>query len=63
MTSVKIYCGGCGEYVPLIIEPLHVDELNGETIWGDVVCPECHFVIDTLTADEPGTYDIVKTDD
>ena len=46
---VKIYCGCCANCVSIVIEPT-----------GNIVCPKCHFVISTLTADEPSEYDIVK---
>ena len=63
MATVRIYCECCGENVPLEIEPMSTDELNGDKIWGDIVCPECHFVIATLTADESGIYAIEKVGD
>ena len=31
------------------------DELN-ESAWGDIVCPECSFIIATITVNEPGKY-------
>ena len=47
---VKIHCGCCGNYVPIVIEPMR----------SNIVCPKCHSTITTLTADEPSEYDIVK---
>ena len=58
--GVKIFCVACDKYTPLEIEPLQVDEQNGERIWGDIVCPKCHLVICSLSADEPGLYAMVK---
>ena len=56
---IRIYCDSCQKNVEFFIEPLSTDNCN-EGIWGDIVCKECHLVIATLTADEPGIYDIVK---
>jgi len=60
MTKVRIFCEVCEEDTPLFIEPLQSDDLNGDKIWGDIVCSVCHFVIATISADEPGEYEIVR---
>jgi len=57
---VRFYCELCEKSQPVIIEPLQKDELNGEKIWGDILCAECRLVIATITADEPGQYEFVK---
>lgn len=60
---IKIWCEGCGGNVPFELEKLSSDDLNGDAIWGDVVCPNCKLVIATITADEPGLYNLVKIAD
>lgn len=60
---IKFYCECCEESVNVIIEDLMSDELNGDAIWGDIVCNTCKLVIATVTAKEPGTYRFVKVDD
>ena len=60
---VNFFCLGCGKSQEVEIEPMKKDDLNGETIWGDVVCSICHLVIATITVDEPGVYDFVKVDE
>ena len=57
---IRIWCETCQKSTALYIEPLGCDDLNGDAIWGDIVCSECGLVIATLTADEPGNYDIVR---
>ena len=56
---VKLYCEQCEGFQPVEIEPLRRDDLNPMP-WGDIVCSVCHLVIATMTADEPGTYGIVR---
>ena len=60
MSKVKFCCESCGEQKNVIIDPLKTDELNKPAIWSDIRCAECNFVIATISADEPGIYDIVK---
>lgn len=57
---VRFYCRCCGEQRHVIIESLQTDELNDPVIWGDIVCAHCSFVIATISAEEPGVYEIVK---
>jgi hypothetical protein len=38
-----------------------MDALN-DGPWGDIVCGECHAVLGTMCADEPGIYTIVRQD-
>lgn len=52
----KIYCEVCQETQPLLVERMSKDDLNGDKIWGDLLCSVCHFVIATLEVDEPGSY-------
>lgn len=59
---VKFYCEYCDKYTPVIIDPfLSTDSLNGESIWGDIICAikGCNSVT-TITADEPGIYEFIK---
>ena len=36
------------------------DDLNGDKIWGDICCAQCHLVLNTVSVDEEGTYNFVK---
>ena len=56
---VKFYCEVCEEFQPVEIEPIQQDELNDHP-WGDIVCAACHFVIATITADQPGQYRFIR---
>ena len=62
MTMVKFFCGCCEKHTNVEIEPLKTDELNEPSIWGDIVCSECHFVVVTISADEAGVYRFVRTE-
>ena len=57
---IRFYCTACQKSQSVIIERLETDVLNGSKIWGDIICKECHFVIATVEADEPGQYDFIK---
>jgi hypothetical protein len=57
---VRIYCECCGCHQPLLIEEMRSDELNGQAIWGDLLCSICKLVIATLTVEEPGQYEFRK---
>lgn len=35
---------------------MNADELNGDKIWGDLLCSEFSFVIATIEVEKPGTY-------
>lgn len=59
-TKMKFHCHCCQNQMPVVIHRLSKDNLNGDHIWADVTCCECHFVIATLTAPEEGEYDFVK---
>ena len=54
------YCEACAMSVDVTIEEMQSDDLNGDQIWGDVVCDECKLVIATIRVSEPGVYDLVK---
>ena len=56
---VYSYCEFCDQRVEVEIEPLKKDALN-DVPWGDIVCATCHFVIATISADEPGVYQFIK---
>lgn len=56
----KFFCELCETAQPVIIEPCKKDSLNGEKIWGDIVCKECHLVIATIECDEAGEYEFVR---
>lgn len=60
--TVKIYCSSCGKYQPLEIEPMSSDKLNGDSIWGDLLCSVCRLVIATLTVSEAGIYEFRKVE-
>lgn len=60
MSEVNFYCEHCDEAMPVIIEAMVKDELNGDIIWGDIVCKSCHLVIATVTVGEPGKYEFTK---
>ncbi len=50
--------------MPIEIEPLKTDDLNkGKPPWGDIVCDECHFVIATISANEPGIYQFSRLEE
>ena len=53
---IKIYCDICKKHVNIFIEPVTRENYN--VFWGDIVCPECNYIIATLTTDKPGTYRI-----
>ena len=57
--TIRFYCECCGQSQQVVIEPVQTDELNTMP-WGDIVCAVCHFVIATISADEPGVYVFVK---
>lgn len=57
---VKFYCISCEEAREVIIEDLSTDDLNGDSIWGDIICSECHLVIATVTSNSPGQYAFIK---
>ena len=58
--SVKIYCECCDKHQPVRIDRMTKDHLNGENIWGDLCCSQCHLVIATLTVEEEGVYEFKK---
>ena len=64
MSKVKFYCETCSGYEPIIYRPAIFESLQkdseGKVIPGDILCKECHFVIASFSADEPGEYEIVK---
>ena len=53
---IRFYCACCGEYRPVVIEPLVKDMFNEEP-WGDILCQECRFV--ASLAGEPLSMDLV----
>jgi hypothetical protein len=59
--TIRFYCDSCEKDQPVILEPVQTDALN-DGPWGDVVCAECHLVLGTMFADEPGIYTIVRQD-
>lgn len=59
--TVKIYCELCEESQPVLIDRMQKDDLNGDKIWGDLVCSVCKLVITSLETDEPGVYEFVRT--
>lgn len=61
--SIKIYCSSCATDQEFVIEPMErksQSATSSVTIWGDIRCKECDFVIGTITAEEEGIYDLVK---
>lgn len=58
--TVRLFCVVCQKSQPIIIEPMQSDDLNGDKIWGDIICSECKLVIATVEVQEPGIYDFVK---
>lgn len=58
--EVRFYCEICEDYRVMTTERLQADDLNGDSIWGDIVCNECGLVICTIEADEEGDYEMVK---
>lgn len=62
--SFKIYCEVCGKHQVAAIDKMLPDvHFPQQGIWGDVTCSVCHYVIATITVDEPGQYDLVKVSD
>jgi hypothetical protein len=61
MMTIRFYCDSCEKDQPVTLEPVQTDALN-DGPWGDVVCAECHLVLGTMFADEPGIYTIVRQD-
>lgn len=57
---MKIYCEVCDSAQPPRIDAMTTCELTGDSVWGDICCSVCTFVIATITVDEPGVYDFVK---
>ena len=57
---VKFYCDHCEKHREVIIEPLQRDSLNGDAVWGDIICTSCRVIIATITSDEPGIYQFVR---
>jgi len=56
---IKFYCDSCGCSQPVIVEEMKSDDLNGDKVWGDIVCSVCHLVIATVTVDKPSKYEFV----
>ena len=55
---VLFYCISCQEHRHVKIESLKADDLNkGKDPWGDIVCENCHLVIATISAKQPGIYE------
>ena len=63
MAKVWFYCESCGRHMLINIEPMAKDDLNGNVVWGDIVCAVCHFVIATVSVEEEGIYDLVKVEE
>ena len=61
--GMKFFCEYCGNIQEVEIEPLSTDKLNKPKIWADILCKECHFVIATIEAEEPGIYNFIKVKD
>ena len=57
----KIYCEICEDQQPMSIDPMTKDQLKGDAVWGDLCCSSCGLVIATITVEEEGHYDFVKT--
>jgi len=55
MSDILIYCEVCDSHQPLYVEPMSSDDLN-DSIWGDLLCETCRFVIATITVPEAGLY-------
>lgn len=54
---VRFFCSTCDANKEVVIEPLKSDDLNkGKDPWGDIVCVDCHLVIATISAKQPGIY-------
>lgn len=54
----KIYCKHCDKHQPLLID--RMQKLNGDIIWGDLVCSKCKLVIASIRVDEEGEYEFRK---
>lgn len=63
MAKVWFYCESCGRHMLINIEPMVKDDLNGNVVWGDIVCAVCHFVIATVSVEEEGTYRFVRIEE
>ena len=61
--AVGFYCVACDDFRDVQIEELKRDALNkGKLPWGDIVCVECHLVIATINANEPGKYEFERVE-
>lgn len=58
--TVNIYCCHCEKSQPLEIERMTADSLNGDAIWGDLLCSVCHLAIAALDVSEEGQYEFRK---
>lgn len=58
--KVLIYCENCNAHQPFSVDPMKKDPKNADSIWGDLVCLVCRFVIATLTVEEEGIYEFRK---
>ncbi len=56
---VNFYFDQCGETKPVKIT-IKKDPLNDRP-WGDILCVGCCSILATVTTDEPGIYEFVKT--
>lgn len=62
--SVKIYCESCGSHQPLKIDWMRHDTVfPDQGIWGDLVCETCFLVLNSVTVEEEGIYELTKVDD
>lgn len=59
--DVQIFCQSCNRMQPLEVESMAADKLNGDAIWGDLLCGTCHLVIATLTVPKAGEWEFVRT--
>lgn len=60
--GIGFYCEVCHTHRAVQAITVASDDLNPEP-WGDIVCSECHFVIATIVAQEPGTYRVERIGD
>jgi hypothetical protein len=49
----EVHCEQCRTHRPVEIEPITANDMT-PVAWGDIVCKRCHFVIATMSAEEPG---------
>ena len=42
------YCGNCQDIMPVLVEPMENESVDGAYLGGDVICTSCYGVLATM---------------